>query len=124
MSVTAVHHTETIEIKLRSDGIAEIHSRPEMQGVFTLEQMKENVNQLRELTVAHSLFLVFITNGKYSRESRKYLSQQKDLAAKIGMIAVSPYQTLIGNFFLGIYRPEMKIKLFTSSEKAVEWLLS
>lgn len=124
MEITAVHHTSTIEIKLRSDGIMEIHSRPEMLDVFSYNQMKENINKIKEFNTNYGLILVYIKNGKYSREARKLLSSQIDLAKKVAMVAKTPYQRLVGNFFLGIYRPKLKIRLFDSSAKASKWLLS
>ena len=85
--------------------------------------MKENVLKLLEFEQSHRLYLVYIRNGKYSRDARKFMSEQDDLADKVAMVAKTPYQTLIGNFFLGIYKPKMKIRLFSASDKAIEWLL-
>jgi hypothetical protein len=94
-----------------------------MEEHFQRDHMVDNVAKLMDFNSTHKLMLVYIQNGKYTRDARKYLSQQDQLAEKVAMIAKTPYQTLIGNFFLGIYRPKMTIKLFNSSRKAEAWLL-
>lgn len=40
----------------------------------------------------------------------------------IGVLIKSPLSKVIGNFFLGINLPSVPTKLFTSEEKALEWL--
>lgn len=124
MEIKAIHHTSTIEIKLRSDHIMEVHSLFDKKDLYTLSQMQENVAKLLEFKDEYSLILVFIKNGKYSREARNLLAEQDDLAEKVAMVAKTPYQRLVGNFFLGLYRPKLNIKLFDSGDKAVKWLLS
>ena len=53
---------------------------------------------------------VFIT-----REARKYV-----MAA--ALVVESPLSRMIGNFFLGFNKPPFPVRLFTSGEKAEEWL--
>ncbi|MCB9224122.1 MAG: hypothetical protein H6582_08110 [Crocinitomicaceae bacterium] len=124
MDILQTYYTSSLEIKLRSDGIIEVHSRPEMKERYEDYHMNENVAKIKEVNEKHSLILVFITNGKYSRDARRILSEQFDLAEKVAMIAKTPYQTLVGNFFLGINKPSINIKLFNTQKKAEAWLHS
>ena len=59
-----------------------------------------------------------------SKEARDHFSMQNRTPGvkAIGLLIKSPASTIIGNFFLGLNRSIVPVKLFTSEEKAVEWL--
>lgn len=59
-----------------------------------------------------------------SRKARTYLSS-KSATQKIQAVAIYAINNIgkiIGNFFIGINRPPMAIKLFESKDEATEWL--
>ena len=59
-----------------------------------------------------------------SKEARDHFSMQNRApgVSAIGLLIKSPASTLIGNFFLGLNKSIVPVKLFTSEEKAVLWL--
>jgi hypothetical protein len=59
-----------------------------------------------------------------SREARSYFSTN-GRETKINSFAVlvkSPLSRVIGNFFMGLNKPEVPAKLFDNEDKAIEWL--
>jgi hypothetical protein len=116
--------TDTVELTIQENGIVLFLARAEMKREFTLEDMEKLFNVVEKLPKNNRLFLIPIRNGKYSREARKYMGSRELIADKIAMVAEKPYQMLIGNFFLGLHKPKITIKLFRTIEKAEEWLLS
>ena len=119
--------TETVSLKVRDDQILEIQALDSMIRQFELEDIIKIVDAIRDLKGNYpnlNLFLVHIKNGKYSMEARKYLASQQDIAKKIAMIANKPMQVMVGNFFLGLNRPNIEMKLFTTKSKGEKWLKS
>ena len=58
-----------------------------------------------------------------TREARKYMaSMGATLVTAAALITKSPVSRTIGNIFLKIDKPQVPLKLFTSEEKAREWL--
>lgn len=59
-----------------------------------------------------------------SKEARDHFSMQnrKPGVKAIGLLINSPTSMIIGNFFLGLNRSTVPVKLFTVEEKAVAWL--
>ncbi len=59
-----------------------------------------------------------------SKEARDHFSMQNRPpgVSAIGLLIKSPASTLIGNFFLGLNKSIVPVKLFTNEEKAVLWL--
>ena len=122
MTITRIS-TKTVNIHLLDNGIAELRSKPDMLREFDLNDMRLIVEAIKSVNDSHRLLLIYIDNGKYSQEARKFLSNQNTIADKIAMVANKPLQKLVGNFFLGINRPKIPIKLFSNSLDAESWLL-
>lgn len=115
--------TATAEIILRDDGIAEFSALPTKTGEFTLDEIIEVLELIQPFTQSHRKYLVEIKHGKYSHEARKYIASQEVIADKVAMVATGPFQKMMGNFFLGLNKPNIEIKLFNQRKNAEEWLL-
>ena len=58
-----------------------------------------------------------------SREARDFAAQsQNEGAIASGMIITSTANKLIGNFYINVNKPNIPTRLFSSEEKALEWL--
>ncbi|CAN5557328.1 hypothetical protein BH10BAC1_BH10BAC1_05560 [soil metagenome] len=59
-----------------------------------------------------------------SKEARDHFSMQNRTPGvkAIGLLIKSPASTIIGNFFLGLNKSTVPVKLFNKEEKAVTWL--
>jgi hypothetical protein len=69
--------------------------------------------------------LVNITNVKsVNREARQYYSSEDaDRAYKaVALIVNSPVSKMLGNFFMGLNKPPMPLKLFNLEEDGIAWL--
>ena len=69
--------------------------------------------------------LIHLSNvTSVSKEARYYFSSAEwaEIFKAIALYATTPVNKSIGNFFLGINKPVMPVKLFDSKEKAIEWL--
>jgi hypothetical protein len=59
-----------------------------------------------------------------SKEARKHFSTN-GRTTKINCFALiidSPLSRIIGNFFMGLNKPEIPARLFTSETEAISWL--
>ena len=59
-----------------------------------------------------------------TKDAREFLSTPE---ANVNIVAAamlinSPVQRIMGNFFLAVNKPQIPLKLFTSTENAIEWL--
>jgi hypothetical protein len=60
-----------------------------------------------------------------SREARAFAAQSKnDGCIASAFIITSTANKLIGNFYLNVNKPSITTKIFSSEEKAIEWLES
>jgi len=59
-----------------------------------------------------------------SKEARDHFSMQNRTPGitAIGLLIKSPASRIIGNFFLGLNKSTVPVRLFTNEEKAVLWL--
>lgn len=59
-----------------------------------------------------------------SLEAREYISGEEatKIASSLAILASSPISKIIGNFLISLNKPSYPVKLFTSKEKALEWL--
>ncbi len=58
------------------------------------------------------------------REARQFYGSAEATSkwAAVALITKSVASKVIGNFFLGINKPQMPVKLFSDEESAIEWL--
>ena len=115
------YETRTGKEWLRDDGISHYvyHS-----GVkITLEDAKEiGAKHLEAASGIRYPILVDMKNILgLDNDARKYFSAN-DFYLAVAMLIESPVSRVIANFFIGISKPPAPIKMFTSKEKAIEWL--
>lgn len=71
------------------------------------------------------LSIVNITNVKsIEQKARQYYSSpEAERAYKtVALIVGSPVSKMLGNFFIGLNKPKVPLKLFNSEEEGVAWL--
>lgn len=106
------------------DGI--LHCKLLPNSEINLVDAKEIVNQTLKLCHGKNIpILGDLSEAKYiSIESRKYLSGQEanKAASSLAIIANTMVGKIIGNFLIGLNKPSYPVKLFTSEEKALDWL--
>ncbi len=69
--------------------------------------------------------LVNLNNVKYvSRESRMYYAgeEAEKIFKAVALLVGTQISRLIGSFFIGLNKPVMPVKLFTSEKEALKWL--
>ncbi len=69
--------------------------------------------------------LVNITNARsVNQEARQYYSSEdaKRVYKAVALIVNSPVSKMLGNFFLGLNKPPMPLKLFNSAKEGIAWL--
>jgi len=120
---TEVFETRTGKTWLREDGILMVVVKH--QAEIELEDAKSDIELGKKLTKGKIVGLCINMRQMRSidREARSYYSSSGDNNTKaIGLIVDSFLSRVIANFFVGINKPKRPIKLFTSEEKAIEWL--
>jgi hypothetical protein len=99
-----------------------------LPGVTTygLEDAREFMEAQRKLAQGTPRGLVIdITAIKtMSRDVREYFMRpdHADVHRAVALIVRSPISRAIGNFFLGLNKPAMPTRLFTSEEQALTWV--
>jgi len=115
--------TKTTKVWLE-EGIVYFKIQPGAE--VTLEDTKDYVKVKGKLTAGQKSPLLADIRGTRSitREARAYLAGEEAaaLTSAAALIIGSPVSKVIGNFFLGLNKPVYPTRLFTSEEKAVEWL--
>jgi hypothetical protein len=119
-----VIETETFMVWLGEDGIIRVVNLPGME--VNLENVIELTNTVKKLCKGKKvpLFDDIRDIKSITREARVFGSSE--VVAQVGSAAAfligSPVSKVIGNFFLGLNKLPFPTKLFTSEEKAIEWL--
>lgn len=106
-----------------SDGIARTHVK--RGAIVTLDEAKENSKAVMSLE-GEKYPLLVNTHGikSITKEARDHFAVN-NRATKItamGIVVNSPLTKTVGNFFMKFSKPSVPSKLFSSEEKAVEWL--
>ncbi|HEX8516555.1 MAG TPA: hypothetical protein VF868_10175 [Bacteroidia bacterium] len=86
----------------------------------------QNAEATRMLTKG-AKYLVLVdgrVSVSVSREARTFSAQSKNDGKSIAsaFIITSTANKLIGNFYINVNKPEVPTRIFSSEEKAVEWL--
>ena len=119
-----VIETRTAEIWLDQDGIIHYKVLPGVE--VTIDDTREYVKIQCGLTKNKKVLnLTDLREVKsITHEAREYLSGEEveRITAACALLIGSPVSKVIGNFFLGINKPPYPIKIFTTEEKAAEWL--
>jgi hypothetical protein len=92
----------------------------------TIADAKEQLARQREMLDGKPLpFLMDIRRVRsLSRDARAFFASAEaaEVFAATALLIASPLSRAIGNFFLGLNRPSMPTRLFTSERDALAWL--
>lgn len=106
-----------------SDGILCVEYKPVVIGIPAVESMIE-----ARVKMCNTKMYPSYTDGRlvkyWTMESRKYSFQHKDAYTGLKSVAfvnASPMGNAVINWVLRFMNPKVPMKLFTSSEKALEW---
>ncbi|UKN00387.1 STAS/SEC14 domain-containing protein [Paracrocinitomix mangrovi] len=92
-----------------------------------LEDAKENVRATIEISEGTDYrLLVDIRQSNFvSRDARSYYISDNNKGVKVCAFVIdNAVSRIIGNMFMGFNKPSFPVKLFSSTEKAEEWLRS
>lgn len=84
----------------------------------------QNYEAARMLT-KNDKYLVMVdgrANLSVSREARAFSAQPKSDCVASAFVITSTANKLVGNFYINVNRPSVPTKIFSSEEKALEWL--
>ncbi len=91
-----------------------------------LQDAIENTAAVKEISEGKVYPMLVNLKGikTISKDARDHFSMQGRTpgVTAIAMLIKSPVSKIIGNFFLGLNRSAVPSRLFTSEEKAIEWL--
>lgn len=105
------------------DGIVFNIYKPNL--VLTLEVAKKLVEDRLRVSngVSRPLFADISELISVDRKARRYLSKEGGELVNAGAFLVtSPISKFAGNVFMKIDKPTVPMRLFTSKDKAIEWL--
>jgi len=84
--------------------------------------------EARKLLTKNDKYLILVdgrVNLSISKEARAFAAQHKnDGSTASAFIITSTANKLIGNFYINVNKPNIPTKIFSSEEKAIEWLES
>jgi hypothetical protein len=113
------------DISLGDDGILRLRMKPD---VFELDlaDAEEVIRAVGEIGggVARPALVDLRTLRSMSRDCRKYFAgpETAKVQSAAGLLVVSPIARAIGNFFMGLNKPLIPTRLFTSETDALVWL--
>src|ERR1043166_1325906 len=100
-----------------------VYTRVVTGAEIQLQDAKENTAKVIEVSKgANYPILVNLKEIKsISKEARDHFSMRgrKPNVTAIAMLVASPLSRIIGNFFLGLNRPTVPTKMFTSEDEAI-----
>lgn len=107
------------------DGIA--RTKVKQGAEVSLEHAQENSVVVNSLYRDKKFPLIVDARGikSMTREARKHFSTEgrSTNVTSFAIIIGAPISKMIGNFFMGINKPAIPARLFTSEEEAKKWLL-
>lgn len=111
-------------VSLGDDGIIRAKLKPQIQ--FGLEDAREAMRLVSELGQGKPRpILVDMTEiMAMDREARVYFASEDTakLESAAALLIRSPLTRAIGNFFMGLNKPFIPTRLFTSEDEALAWL--
>jgi len=92
---------------------------------INLEDAKENSIAVNSLSGPDNFVLIVDTRNikSITKEARDYFSM-RGRSSRVFAFAIlidSPLSKIIGNFFMGLNKPRVEVRLFTDENKAVYW---
>lgn len=105
----------------KQDGI--IFGRVMLNAEIGLADAKEDVAAVRKISGDCVLPLLIDMRSIHSisHDAREYYGKNEHSSAVVLLIH-SPVSRIIGNFFLGLNKPKVPMKLFSSETEALKWL--
>lgn len=115
-----VIQTSTAEIWLGDDGMVRVIIKPGAR--IGVKEAQEPFSALPQASEGLAPILVDI-RGMHSidRQARTFFREQEGRSA-LALVVGSPLTRAIGNFAIGLDRPKVPTRLFTSAEAAHAWL--
>lgn len=105
------------------DGVARTQVKAGSEVI--LEDAQENSNAVNGLVGPPTYSLVIDTRKikSISKEARDFFSMRgrESRVFAFAILVDSPLSKIIGNFFMGLNKPRVPVKLFTKEEKAIDW---
>lgn len=119
---TRTRKTRTVAIEFREHGILHIRAL-DGQSQSTSDAL-ENLEICRRLLDGKKVpVLVDIReSGVLEREARRVYSRQVEFALAQAMVVSSPFSRIAANLFMRVASPSYPTKMFTSTERAEQWL--
>jgi hypothetical protein len=124
-------NTKVIELRayttwMGNDGIARTKVKPLSE--VTIKDAMENSVAVNSLSNGNDFPLLIDTRDirSITKEARDYFSMnnRESHVIAFGILIDSPLSKIIGNFFMGLNKPRVPVRLFTSEKEAVTWLQS
>lgn len=116
--------TRTGILKVREDGI--LHAEVLPDALVTLDDARESFASIpKPPDGSKQLLMVDFRKLKgMTREARAFYAgdEPSRALAAIAIVVSSPLSRVVGSFFLGLNRPRMPTRLFTSESEAISWL--
>jgi hypothetical protein len=116
----------TLKMRMYKDAKGIIHTKYYPQSECDIESAKEEIKFINQLTDGKGApCIVDITKVKsVTREARLYYSSEvaSHVISAAALLVDSQVSKVLANFFLGINKPLMPVRLFNSEEQAMEWL--
>ncbi len=111
--------------ELLSNGILKVTYQTDLN---VLEQLQEHVQQLKSAFFEGEKLLILSdirVNPKSTKATRDYLASEEpaSLIQANALLVASGLSKISGNIFLSFSRPAFPIRMFTTEEKAITWLL-
>jgi hypothetical protein len=107
-----------------NDGIARTKVKPYTD--VTLEEAKENSIAVNALSAGESFPLLIDSRQirSITKEARDFFSMnnRESCVSAFAIIIDSPLSRIIGNFFMGLNKPRVPARLFTTETEALKWL--
>ena len=108
----------------RMDGILVFTINPEVKSI-TVDDLKKQLKIFLFLQkgIPSPFMMIAPEIQNISADEKKFIHQTvKQFATVVAVVSHSPITNFFFNIFVHIYQPPVPAKLFTSEEKALEWL--
>lgn len=118
--------TRVSRVWVGDDGIARVIHFPGVE--LTLADAQETMAAYLKVSKGEKLPLLVDTTEMKSmtRESRLYYASEEtaQTGCAVAIIIGTPVSKVLGNFYIGLSKPHLPSRLFTSEEEALAWLRS
>jgi hypothetical protein len=113
-------------VSLGEDGVVRFRSKP--GGAHNLDDAHENIEAMRKLVqvgTRRPSVVDFAGIHSMTRDARAFYAgpESAQLMTAVGILVDSFLSRAMGNFFMGINKPLMPTRLFSSEAEALAWLL-